>query len=164
MSLKNLISNYAAFNEWANTQIVTWLKMLDKELLYKKTSSSYPSIDYTLQHILRGQKFWFLFITGQDTSNFNWSVYEGEVDRIMEDLLTSSAAMKKAYSAFSEKELLEVLNLEVPWAKNSRSRYDYIVHIINHGSFHRGQIVTMARSIGVTEGIVNTDYNIFNCL
>jgi len=82
----------------------------------------------------------------------------------MEDLLTSSAAMKQTYSAFSEQELLEVLNLEVPWAKNSRSRYDYIVHIINHGSFHRGQIVTMARSIGVTEGIVNTDYNIFNCL
>jgi uncharacterized damage-inducible protein DinB len=164
MSLKNLISNYAAFNEWANTEIVTWLKTLDKELLYKKTASSYPSIDYTLQHILRGQKFWFLFITGQDTSNFNWSVYEGEVERIMEDLLTSSAAMKQTYSAFSEQELLEVLNLEVPWAKNSRSRYDYIVHIIDHGSFHRGQIVTMARSIGVTEGIVNTDYNIFNCL
>jgi len=37
MSLKNLISNYAAFNEWANTEIVTWLKTLDKELLYKKT-------------------------------------------------------------------------------------------------------------------------------
>jgi uncharacterized damage-inducible protein DinB len=164
MSLKNLISNYAAFNEWANTEIVTWLKTLDKELLYKKTASSYPSIDYTLQHILRGQKFWFLFITGQDTSNFNWSVYEGEVERIMEDLLTSSSAMKQTYSTFSEQELLEVLNLEVPWAKNSRSRYDYIVHIINHGSFHRGQIVTMARSIGVTEGIVNTDYNIFNCL
>lgn len=164
MSLKNLISNYAAFNEWANTEIVTWLKTLEKELLYKKTASSYPSIDYTLQHILRGQKFWFLFITGQHTANFNWSVYEGEVERIMEDLLTSSAAMKQTYSAFSEQELLEVLKLDVPWAKNSRSRYDYIVHIINHGSFHRGQIVTMARSIGVTEGIVNTDYNIFNCL
>ena len=40
----------------------------------------------------------------------------------------------------------------------------YIVHIINHGSFHRGQIVTMARTLGVSEGIVNTDYNIFNCL
>ena len=164
MSLKNLISNYAAFNEWANTEIVAWLKSLDKELLYKKTASSYPSIDYTLQHILRGQKFWYLFITGQNTSDFDWSVYEGEVERIMEDLLTSSAAMKQTYSAFSEQELLEVLNLEVPWAKNSRSRYDYIVHIINHGSFHRGQIVTMARSIGITDGIVNTDYNIFNCL
>jgi uncharacterized damage-inducible protein DinB len=164
MSLKNLISNYAAFNEWANAQIVTWLKTLDKEILYKKTPSSYPSIDYTLQHILRGQKFWYLFITGQDTSNFNWSVYEGEVDRIMQELVDSSALMKGKYSTFSEEELLEVLHLDVPWAKNSRSRYDYIVHIINHGSFHRGQIVTMARTIGVSEGIVNTDYNIFNCL
>jgi uncharacterized damage-inducible protein DinB len=164
MSLKNLISNYAAFNEWANTEIVTWLKTLNKELLYKKTTSSYPSIDYTLQHILRGQKFWLLFITGQNTSNFNWAVYEGEVERIMEELIESSAEMKKVYSSFSEQELLEVLYLDVPWAKNSRSRYDYIVHIINHGSFHRGQIVTMARSIGITEGIVNTDYNIFNCM
>lgn len=161
MSLKNLISNYAAFNEWANTQIVMWLKTLDKEILYSKTTSSYPSIDYTLQHILRGQKFWYLFITEQDTSNFNWSVYEGEVDRIMQELKDSSILMKDTYSTFSEEELL---HLDVPWAKNSRSRYDYIVHIINHGSFHRGQIVTMARTLGVSEGIVNTDYNIFNCL
>ena len=50
----------------------------------------------------------------------------------------------------------------MPLAKNDFNRYDYILHIINHSTFHRGQIVTMSRAIGITDGIVNTDYNMFN--
>ena len=162
MSLKKFIGNYAAFNEWANHRIVGWLQTLDQDLLYAQTPSSYPSIDYTLQHILRTQRFWIRFIGGKDLSDFDWSVREGEVANILNELITGSSQMKEEFSAFSESALLEVLHFDRPWAKNDLSRYEYIVHIINHGTFHRGQIVTMARCLGITDGIVNTDYNMFN--
>ena len=162
MSLKKFIGNYAAFNEWANHRIVSWLQTLDYDLLYAQTPSSYTSIDYTLQHILRTQRFWIRFVGGKDLSDFNWAVREREVENIMNELITVSTQMKVEYSAFSESELQEELHFDRPWAKNDLSRYEYIVHIINHGSFHRGQIVTMARCLGITEGIVNTDYNMFN--
>jgi len=35
------------------------------------------------------------------------------------------------------------------------------MHVINHGTYHRGQIITMARSLGVTHGIPKTDYNLY---
>lgn len=162
MSMKKFIGNYAAFNEWANHRIVGWLKALDQELLYTQTPSSYSSIDYTLQHILRTQRFWIRFIGSKDLSDFNWAVREREVENILNELISVSTQMKEEFSAFSESELQEVLHFDRPWAKNDLCRYEYIVHIINHGTFHRGQIVTMARCLGITEGIVNTDYNMFN--
>jgi uncharacterized damage-inducible protein DinB len=162
MSVHKLIGNYASFNEWANHRIVDWLSNVDHDLLYKQTPSSYTSIDYTLQHILRTQRFWILFIGAESTAGFNWSVREKEVDSILRELKVVSTEMKEKFSSFSEEALLKTLHFDMPWAKNNLSRYEYIVHIINHGTFHRGQIVTMARTIGITEGIVNTDYNMFN--
>ena len=87
---------------------------------------------------------------------------EKEVDAILSELNVISTLMKEKFSSFSEEDLIKTLHFDMPWAKNNLSRYEYIVHIINHGTFHRGQIVTMARTIGITEGIVNTDYNMFN--
>lgn len=164
MSLGKLISNYAAFNEWANHKVVAWLGQLDQEMLYQETPSSYTSIDYTVQHILRTQRFWLLFIRELDTNGFNWAVRERDAPNVLGELKEVSTQMKEDYSAFSEQDLLKTLHFDMPWAKNDLSRYEYIVHIINHGTFHRGQIVTMARAIGITEGIVNTDYNMFNTL
>lgn len=161
MSLHKLIGQYASFNEWANHKIVGWLSGVDHDLLYKETPSSYTSIDYTLQHILRTQRFWMLFIGEENTSGFNWSVREREVDNILSELKFVSTEMKEKFCAYTEEELKMVLHFSMPWATNDLSRYEYILHIINHGTFHRGQIVTMARTLGITEGIVNTDYNMF---
>lgn len=164
MSLSKLISNYAAYNEWANQRIVDWLKPLDKNLLHHKTPSSFNSLDYTLQHILRAQNFWLLFISEKDFSNFSWAVRENEVETILSELLVSSYQMKITFSNFSEAELNHVLHLKSKWAKNDLPRYEYINHVINHTTYHRGQIITMARCLGITENVPNTDYNMFNCI
>ena len=162
MSLTKLITNYATFNEWANHKIVGWLGQLDHELLYKETPSSYSSIDYTVQHILRTQRFWLLFIGEQDTNGFDWAVRERDAKNVLRELKQVSTQMNVEFSRYAEDDLLKILHFDMPWAKNDLNRYDYILHIINHSTFHRGQIVTMARAIGITDGIVNTDYNMFN--
>jgi uncharacterized damage-inducible protein DinB len=139
-----------------------WLMQTEPDVLYQKALSSFHSIDYTIQHILRLQKFWLAFIAEKDISNFNWSVRENEVEQILNELVTVSAQMTSVCSLFTESDLLNVLHLDMPWCKNDLSRYEYIVHAINHSTYHRGQVVTIARNLGITEGIVNTDYNFFN--
>lgn len=162
MSLSALISNYSAFNEWANGKIVAWLKTQDTGLLYQTTPSSFSTIDYTLQHILRTQNFWFSFICERNVSSLNWAIRENEVSLVLNELNAVSTQMKESFCSFKEADLLYTLHLNMPWAKNDLSRYEYILHVINHSTFHRGQIITMARCLGINEGVVNTDYNIFN--
>jgi uncharacterized damage-inducible protein DinB len=162
MSLQKLITNYTAFNSWANTQFVEWLLTIDEQFLYKEMPSSFTSIDYTVQHILRVQKFWLAFVCEQDVSNFNWTVYQKEAGRILAELKQQSEETNRTISAFTESQLLEKLQLNTPWAKNELCRYEYIMHLINHSTFHRGQIITMARTISITENIPSTDYNFYN--
>lgn len=162
MSISKLVSNYTSFNAWANLNMVTWLQSIDEELLYAPLLSSFTSIDYTLQHILRTQRFWYTFITQQDITQLNWTVREKEVQLVMQELVLLSDEMKIRFANYSENELLQILHLNTPWATNDLSRYEYMVHVVNHSTFHRGQIVTMARSLGITTGVPNTDYNIFN--
>ncbi|MFN0203927.1 MAG: DinB family protein, partial [Bacteroidia bacterium] len=150
-----------AYNAWANDAFLTWLKGLDIKLLQQEVQSSFTTIDYTLQHLLRTQKFWLAFVCGESIEGFDWRVKSYEIEVLFQEVQASSLEMQQRFAQFSEADLLETLSLNMPWSKNQLSRYEYIVHLINHGSFHRGQIVTMARMLGITEGIPATDYNIF---
>lgn len=163
MSLSRLTSNYTAYNAWANTRMVHWLQDRPTDRLYAEVESSFRSIDLTLQHMLRTQRFWTAFVSQQDLVGFNWSVRKGDATKVMAELVAQSEEMRSQFGQFSEADLTAELNLDMPWAKNRLSRYEYIMHVVNHSTFHRGQIVTMARGLGMTHGIPATDYNIYNC-
>ncbi len=164
MSLSKLISNYTTYNNWANHKLVNFLQPLEEKLMYQKVDSSFDTIDQTLQHILLAQKFWLTFIRQQEMENFKWKIQEEKVQEIFKELKQVSMEMKKHFSAFTEEELLIPLHLDQSWAKVTLSRYEYMMHVINHSTYHRGQVITMIRTLGVKENIPNTDYNMFNIL
>lgn len=163
MSLTSLTLNYTAFNLWANEAIIACLRNTEKELLNRTVPSSFSSINLTIQHMLRAQKFWLAFIKQEDISRFKWAVRNEDIEVYFEELLENSAELKLVCSQFTEAEILETLSLNQSWAKNNLPRYEYILHVVNHSTFHRGQLVTILRMLGVKEGIPATDYNIWNC-
>jgi uncharacterized damage-inducible protein DinB len=112
--------------------------------------------------MLRAKEFWLAFISDQDVSNFKWTVKDETLESIFSQVIDSSHKMKIKFSSFSEDELIQVLHLTRSWGKNDLCRYEYIMHVINHSTYHRGQIITMARTLGITNGIPGTDYNFFH--
>ncbi len=161
--MQQLITNYSAFNLWANQKIVEWLGALDAATLQAEVQSSFTSIDFTLQHMLRTERFWLAFISGGDVQGFDWSVRTANPAITMQQLLEKSEELKSVFSNYTSQQLIEVLHLNMPWANNALPRYEYIMHVINHSTYHRGQIVTIARMLGINDGIPATDYNIYNC-
>ena len=134
-----------------------WLKALDHEILYKETQSSFASIDLTLQHMKNAQNFWYAIITKQGTEKLDEAVKVKCIDAVIEELLQGSQRMVDIYTEFSDEELLTRVTSPVM----TKSRYDFIVHVINHNSYHRGQIVSIARFLGITNAIPETDYEAF---
>jgi uncharacterized damage-inducible protein DinB len=163
MSLQKLTNNYADYNSWANSKFAAWLSGIDEKRLYEQVPSSFDSIDNTIQHIIRTQKFWADFVCERDVSKFDWSVKVKQARNNLKELKDQSESMRNAILIFTEKDLAQPLELNMPWAKNKLSRYEYILHVVNHSTFHRGQVITIARGISITENIPMTDYNIFNC-
>jgi uncharacterized damage-inducible protein DinB len=157
MGLSKIISSYARYNHWANETMTHWLKTLERDILYKETPSSFRSIDLTMQHMNHAQNFWLAIITERDITKLDETIKLNATDIIMNDLLTGSQQMVDTFRAYSEEELLK----QLPSTDMVQSRYEYILHVINHNSYHRGQIVTMSRCLGVVDNIPSMDYDVF---
>lgn len=137
--------------------MTAWLNTLDRSLLYQAVLSSFGSIALTMEHMHLAQRHWLNIITrgkflAPDDTNRSY-----QVERVIDDLLAGSELMIDTYVQFSETDLLDQLNRN----DMEQSRYEYIVHSINHNSYHRGQIVTISRGLGVVDNIPETDYDAF---
>ena len=62
---------------------------------------------------------------------------------------------------YDQNQLLKKVKVESPWFKSDLPKYEYFQHLIIHGTYHRGQIVTIGRNIGITDAPM-TDYNYYN--
>lgn len=157
MSLKKLISTYTHYNHWANEELIRWLVTLDRELLYTETASSFKSIDHTIQHMNHAQNFWYAVITEADLSKLDEIIKFSAAESNMKELLEVSRQLYAVFTAYTEDELFK----KVSTGEMFQCRYDYILHMVNHNSYHRGQIITMSRALGVVENIPTTDYDIY---
>jgi uncharacterized damage-inducible protein DinB len=160
MSLKKLMTNYANYNLWVNQQFVNWLSPKSDELLHKELPSSYSSIIKTLNHIWATEEYWYAIIA--ETPEFDKRENAVLVtDEIFKGLVNKSTQLAQLIASLSEEELSEKVKIESPWFQCELSKYDYLMQVINHGTYHRGQIVTIGRNIGITDAS-NTDYNFYN--
>jgi uncharacterized damage-inducible protein DinB len=157
MYLQNLTTRFLRYNLWANERLTAWLMTIGRNILYEKTGSSFGTIDRTLQHILSAQIYWHAILTKAQINEFNRPVKENAVDAVMADLVISSQQLVSSLSLLNEHQLIESIQV----SDSAQSRYEYILHVVNHSSYHRGQIVTMCRALRVTEEIPVTDYDAY---
>ncbi len=157
MMLKKVVTRLLDFNLWANERLTTWLLTLDHTLLYRPTKSSFGTIDRTLQHIVSGQVFWNLILAGQQVGEFNLPERANAIEEVAADVSKSSRQLISTCSQFNEQQLTGPIH--APDSK--QSRYEYILHVVNHGTYHRGQIVTLCRALEINGEIPVTDYDGF---
>ncbi|MXO06329.1 DinB family protein [Flavobacterium sp. HBTb2-11-1] len=162
MSLKKIMSNFADYNLWVNQQFVNWLSPKADELLYAEVQSSFSTIMKTLDHIWSTEEYWFSVISENDMAE---KKPESELSKeeIFEGLLNSSTRLKHLINSLSEEDLMKEVKITNPWFECELPVSDYLLQVINHGTYHRGQIVTMGRNIGITDAS-NTDYNFYNVI
>jgi uncharacterized damage-inducible protein DinB len=157
MHLQKLTTRFLRYNLWANERITSWLITLSRNVLYQKTGSSFGTIDRTLQHILSAQVYWHTILAKGQINAFDQSMKENAVDQVIADLILSSQQLINDLSIFNEQQLIESIQV----SDSKQSRYEYILHVVNHSSYHRGQIVTMCRALAMTEEIPVTDYDAY---
>ncbi|MES2561033.1 MAG: DinB family protein [Bacteroidota bacterium] len=161
MSLQKLMTNYAAYNLWANQTMVEWLRTKTSGSLEKEVPSSFSSILKTLNHILATQEFWQSVTSGTPPVPERYHATELNENEITNELIEQSGRMLNSIQQFTEEDLLEKVYLDTPWVKGEMPRYEFLQHVFNHSTYHRGQVVTIGRNIDITDAPM-TDYNFFN--
>jgi uncharacterized damage-inducible protein DinB len=148
------------YNHWANLQLADAATDLDKKQFYKVLISSFPSVHKTLIHILWAEELWVERWQGRS--------FIPALDP--EDYPTLESIKEKIESLYQDQiQYLNNLNPEsedqyVSYINFRGEKWDYtlrqmVQHLTFHSAFHRGQLVTLLRQLGVNPP--NTDYLMF---
>ena len=155
--MKKFIREYAAFNVWATERICSVASALNDEQLEKEIISSFPSIRKTLLHLWDAQLVWINRLEGVSLKAFPSETFSGANAEVIEGLMNTSKRLKELTDGYDKEKLRSIKKYATfQGGIVTSSVYQVLAHVFNHSTYHRGQLVTMFRQIGVT-GIPKLD-------
>jgi uncharacterized damage-inducible protein DinB len=137
------------YNTWANHRELDAAGALTPEQFTKSLGSSFSSVRDTLAHICGAEWIWLERFQGRsptslpDTSQFN------DVASLRAHWDELEARLRKFVRSLKQTDLdrtLEYKTLKFGVYKNPL--WQSMQHVVNHGTYHRGQITTMLRQLG----------------
>lgn len=153
-----MLRSYSNYNHWANMTLVDWLRDKPDPELQKAMPSSFAGVELTLRHILQTQGFWLQIIRNEHPIKDDFEALS--LAALMNRVVMESLQLSEFVSKLSEDELGRKLHLKSPWFESHQARFELIMHVVNHNSYHRGQITSIGRSLGYTDAPM-TDYSYF---
>ena len=160
--MKELLLRICRHNAWANKHFIDVLAPLDKEILDREIISSFNSIRATILHMWGAEDIWLQRLTGVPEPVWNVPGFKASNQELLDHWEKSSDGLI-TFVTNIENEMDFSKILEVTHLNNERYQYEIssiIQHVCNHGSYHRGQLVTMMRQAGITS-IPGTDLSSF---
>ncbi|WP_008588367.1 DinB family protein [Niabella soli] len=154
---KQYFKELAAFNEWANTLACGWIDQLTDEQWNRTVVSSFTSIRDTVLHMISAENAWVERF--QKRSEVRWlqTAFEGSKAAHVALWKQTSAAFQTFIEGFDEALLYTPLDFKRQNGEaHSIPYYQLFAHVVNHATYHRGQLVTLLRQVGFT-GVQSTD-------
>jgi len=163
LTVASLISDYTAYNEWANKRLIDWLSTKPAALLELDVPSSFPGLKGTLVHIWDTQRFWLaILMRVQPPVSFRQGFY-GTLDDVIVGLVEQSGTFTRYVQSLTDDEMQEEVVLTTPWVNGIQSRANFIMHCMNHSTYHRGQLITIGHTLGLTDAPM-TDYSFYRLI
>ncbi|MHB8753582.1 MAG: DinB family protein [Candidatus Acidiferrales bacterium] len=137
------------YNSWANRRALDACARLSTAQLTQNVNSSFPSVRDTLAHIMLVEWLWLERWLGRSpgfpTENFPDLVsLRSRWQKIESDLL-------KFVRALSAADLDRVVTYRNTKGNSFSDRiWQMLQHLVNHGTYHRGQITTLLRQLDAT--------------
>jgi uncharacterized damage-inducible protein DinB len=150
------------FNAWANSQIWTALRPLTDEEFRRDFGISFGSVQGTVIHIVGGEWIWLdRFINGtyQDFRERMQADWNAEKIPDSATLETRWEALDRTWREFMSSLTEERLESAIMTRGGEMPLVKCLTHILNHSTYHRGQVVSLLRQLGRTPP--STDYLLF---
>jgi uncharacterized damage-inducible protein DinB len=143
------LNSLVDYNYWARDRLLDAVAALTEEQFTREMRNSFGSVRDTIAHICDAESIWLSRWMGRQPTGFQ------KLDRIPD----FAAALKEW--AELEREMRNVLRKVGPegvqrsieyrdmrGAVQSDVFWQMVQHVVNHGSYHRGQVTTMLRQLG----------------
>ena len=148
---KGQIIELYSYDDWANKKMLSAVDQLENEEYIQDLSSSFKSIRDTMVHLLGSEELWLSRWMGQQGGTLlnpdDFPTYSSLADR-ENDFKTQ---LKGFLVSLTEEDLLEQISYKnTQGIAYSLELWKQMLHMTNHSSHHRGQVVTMLRQLKKT--------------
>jgi uncharacterized damage-inducible protein DinB len=138
------------YNYWARDRLLDAVDQLSPEQFMRDLGSSFRSVRDTLAHLHAAEWIWYRRWIGESPTalppadRFPDAASVGDAWRDME------AQIRAYFSSLDDRALEKVIEYKstagVPGAS---PLWHMLQHVVNHSTYHRGQVTTMLRQMGV---------------
>lgn len=137
------------YNRWANRRILETASKLTPEQFTRDLQSSHRSVRDTLAHILAAEWIWLERWKGTSPGSL---LNPTDFDTV-EALESRWAQVETDYSEFTSGLSNELLGTVVSYRNTRGEDRAYplgqmLQHVMNHSTYHRGQVTTLLRQLG----------------
>jgi uncharacterized damage-inducible protein DinB len=152
------VTRLFAYNRWANARAFEGAASLTAEELSRSIGGSFTSVLGTLTHLVGAEWVWL-------------ERWHGRSPRALPSDFTSVKDLRERLTAVEEgqKAVLagltpERLASKITYVNFAGQTFAYalgeaMVHLVNHGTYHRGQVATLLRQLGKKP--LSTDYLLY---
>ena len=146
--MKQILETYTNYNFWANSIIIE-LVGKNSALLDKEVKSSFPSLRKTAHHIFFAEEIWHRRLHGESPPSLPEPGNDFNV--FTTQLLARSQGFIDLVTHKDEKYFQTLCSYKaVNGSPYANPHWQMIMHCMNHSTYHRGQVVTMLRELGLT--------------
>lgn len=150
MDAKDIRKLYA-YNSWANARTLASAAVLGPEEFTRHNASSHPSVRDTLVHAMAAELIWLRRWQGDSPK----SLLDPSQFPTHESVAARWSEVERDLSAFASGVTDEALARVVAYTNTRGEKWRYplvhlMQHVVNHSTYHRGQVTTMLRQLGAT--------------
>jgi len=156
----NCIRELYDYNRWADRRILAIASRLTNEDFIRPMGNSFSSVRDTLAHILGAQWIWLERWQGRSPKALPDAATFPKVQSLESRWETIEHDQTKFIEALTPQRLVE----ELAYLNQTGQLYSYplwqqMVHVVNHSSYHRGQVTTLLRQLGAEA--MSTDFLVY---
>ena len=149
-----------AYNRWANQRAVESAEALSPEELGRAVGGSFGSVLGTLTHLYSAEWVWNERLHGVSPGGLPDDPANATLEGLRPKWLTVEKALEAYVAAVTPASLAATISYRsVRGDPFTRLVGDVLVHVVNHSTYHRGQVATLVRQLGTNP--LPTDYLLF---
>lgn len=158
---KKYFTELSEYNIWANDRVCDWLGKISEGQWKQPLVSSFKSIYETVLHMASAEKIWVERLQKKPSHELLSETFNGSKEDLLKTWKEISLSLKKLMEEMPEDQFQQKLLFKnTKGIEYHQSYYQLLAHVINHATYHRGQVVTMLRQVGFTE-VNSTDITTF---
>lgn len=160
--MKNHTIQQYDYHRWANSRVLSHLHDLPRDLYTKEIKSVFSSVAEVVIHIYRTDGMWLSVMSGdtfEETMTVINRLKEKSAGQDLDGMQKQYEEMAKRYIDFlnDQDDFEAPISIEHPkYGSLETSVAELVTHVVNHGTYHRGNITAMVRQQG--HAGVPTDY------